>query len=96
VTALALPVPEPADRAERRWRAGNGALISLTYTTHTSRNRGRPLRDGGACDGWCLTVRHPVSRVVISETYLGATVPEADLAAALDAVGATTTAKDPR
>lgn len=78
-----------ADRSERRWEAPNGAQIRLTYADHTSRNRGRRgLRDGGAWDGWVLRVRHPASGMTIAEHYLGATVPEVQLAAALEAVGA--------
>jgi|HubBroStandDraft_3_1064219.scaffolds.fasta_scaffold42665_2 hypothetical protein len=76
-------------RRARRWVAPNGAQVDLTHAIATSRNAGRPgLRDGGTCDGYCLTVTHPASGCVVSATYLGATVPEALLAAALEAVGA--------
>ena len=72
----------------RRWIAPNGARIDLAHLTHTSANGSRRgLRDGGAWDGYCLTVTHP-SGTVISETHLGATCPEALLAAAIEAVSA--------
>lgn len=72
-----------------RWVTPEGARIDLAHLTHTSgRLVSRGLRDRGAVDGWCLTVRHPRSAVVISETWLGATVPEGELAAALSAVEA--------
>jgi hypothetical protein len=76
-------------RQARRWVTPSGEQVDLTHAIHTSRNRGRPgLRDGGTWDGYCVTVRHPASGSVISTTYLGATVPEAELAAGLAAVGA--------
>jgi hypothetical protein len=65
-----------------------GAPVDLAHLTHTRGALDTGLRDGGALDGYCLTVRHPLSGCVISETYLGATVPEAALAAAILAVGA--------
>jgi hypothetical protein len=76
-------------RQARRWVTPNGAQVDLTHAIYTGRNLGRPgLRDGGSADGWCLMVRHPASGCVLSATYLGATVPEPLLAAALEAVGA--------
>jgi hypothetical protein len=75
-------------RQARRWVTPNGAQLDLTHAIATTRNRGRRgLRDGGTWDGYCLTVTHPISGCVLSATYLGATVPEAILAAALEAVG---------
>jgi hypothetical protein len=84
VSAVVVPI-----RQARRWVTPNGAQVDLTHAVATSRNLGRRgLRDGGAWDGWCLTVRHPGSGSVVSTTYLGAEVPEARLAAALAAVEA--------
>jgi hypothetical protein len=94
----------PAGLGARRWVTPGGARIDLAHLTHTSANGGRRgLRDGGAYDGYCLTATHP-SGCVLSTTYLGRTVPEAELDAALAAIDAhevtglptptTTTAKD--
>lgn len=69
----------------RYWVTPEGAPIELAHLTDTAGFR-PGTRDGGSCDGWCVIVRHPATRVVISVTYLGATVPEADLAAAIAAV----------
>jgi hypothetical protein len=74
-------------RQARRWVTPNGAQVDLSHAQHTSRNLGRRgLRDGGCWDGWCVTVRHPRSGSVISSTYLGAALVEAELVAALAAV----------
>ena len=69
----------------RYWVTPEGAPIELAHLTHTE-GRSDRRKDGGACDGWCVTVRHPATRIVLSTTYLGATVPEAELAAAIAAV----------
>ena len=76
-------------RTATRWVTPEGARLALVHATHTSNNLGRRgLRDGGTRDGWWLIVRHPVSGSTVAEHYLGATVPEAALAAALAAVQA--------
>jgi hypothetical protein len=76
-------------RQARRWVTPSGAQVDLTHAIGTSRNRApRGLRDGGTWDGYCLTVRHADSGCVVSATYLGAEVPEALLADALEAVDA--------
>ena len=66
----------------RRWVTPEGARVDLFYLTHTRGALSAGLRDGGALDGWCLTVTHP-SGVLISDTYLGARLDETALAAAL-------------
>jgi hypothetical protein len=76
-------------RTVTRWVTPEGARLALVHLTHTSGNAGRRgLRDGGTRDGWWLIVRHPASGNTVAEHYLGATVPEAQLAAALAAVNA--------
>ena len=76
-------------RTVTRWVTPEGARLELVKLTGTSNNLGRRgLRDGGTRDGWWLTVRHPASGSVLAEHYLGATVPEVALAAALAAVQA--------
>jgi hypothetical protein len=76
-------------RRTARWVTPEGARLALRHLTHTSGNLGRRgLRDGGARDGWWLTVTHPDSGAVLADIYLGATVPEEQLAAALAAVQA--------
>ena len=76
-------------RTATRWVTPEGARLALVHATHTSNNLGRPgLRDGGTRDGWWLHVRHPRSGNVVASHYLGATVPEHQLAAALAAVQA--------
>lgn len=78
-----------ARRTVTRWVTPEGARLELVHLSHTSGNLGRRgLRDGGTRDGWWLTVRHPASGTTVAEHYLGATVPEAQLAAALAAVNA--------
>jgi hypothetical protein len=83
-------------RSVTRWVTPEGLIIDLTHGTHTSRNHGQRLRDGGTWDGWVLTTRHPRSRVVVSTTYLGREVPEVELAAALEAVRAVPVIKPTR
>ena len=76
-------------RTATRWVTPTGARLELVHATHTSNNLGRPgLRDGGTRDGWWLIVRHPRSGTTVAEHYLGADVPEHQLAAALAAVQA--------
>lgn len=76
-------------RTVTRWVTPEGARLELVHLSHTSQNLGRRgLRDGGTRDGWWLTVRHPASGTTVAEHYLGAVVPEAQLAAALAAVQA--------
>jgi hypothetical protein len=72
----------------RRWVTPNGARLDLAHLTHTTGRLDPTLRSGGSLDGYCLTATHPTSGCVLSETYLGATVPEAALTAALAAVAA--------
>jgi hypothetical protein len=64
-----------------RWAAPGGLRIDLVYRTHTSRTR------RGGFDGWHLITRL-ANGVVVAEVPFGREVPEAKLAAALDAVGA--------
>jgi hypothetical protein len=71
----------------RQWVTPEGARIDLKHLTDTVGYRTSQRIDGGSLDGWSVTVAHPNGRL-ISDTHLGATVPEADLAAAIDAVGA--------
>jgi hypothetical protein len=71
----------------RRWVTPEGARLDLAHLTHTTGRLDRTLRDGGTLDGYCLTATHP-SGCLLSTTYLGRTVPEAELAAAIAAVGA--------
>lgn len=70
----------------RRWMT-EGALIDLGHLTGTA-GRSDRRKDGGSCDGWRLVVKRRDNGAVISVTYLGETVPELELQAALDAVGA--------
>ena len=72
----------------RRWVTPEGARVDLYYLTETRGALSAGLRDGGALDGWCLTVTHPRSGTVLSDTYLGARLDETALAAALTAVEA--------
>jgi hypothetical protein len=69
----------------RYWVTPEGAPIELAHLTHTA-GRNPARRDGGSCDGWRVVVRHPDTQIVLSVTYLGATVPEDLLAAAIAAV----------
>jgi hypothetical protein len=75
---------ETAPRA-RYWVTPEGAPIELAHVTDTSGFNPK-RRDGGSRDGWRVIVRHPHNQIVISVTYLGATVPEDLLAAAIAAV----------
>jgi hypothetical protein len=72
----------------RRWVTPSGALVDLAHAQHTTGRLDPRRRDGGTVDGYRLTVTHPRSGCVVSTTYLGAAVPEAELAAALAEVDA--------
>jgi hypothetical protein len=99
-----LSLPRPDSTSERRWEVRcadheelgtcplscrtPARLISLTYGDYTTRNTSRRRTNGGGWDGWCLRVRHARSRIVLTEHYLGAAVPELQLQTGLDAIGA--------
>ena len=87
-TTTPTPTPTPNPYAARQYVTPEGAPIELIHLTGTDGGNRPGRRDGGIWDGWRVTVRHPVTRYVISDTWLGATVPEAELDAALTAVGA--------
>jgi len=70
----------------RRWTTPD-ALIDLGHLTGTA-GRSTSRKDGGSCDGWRLMVKRRDNGAVITVTYLGETVPEEELQAALDAIGA--------
>jgi hypothetical protein len=74
-------------RTVTRWVTPEGARLVLVHLSHTS-GLNPHRRDGGSLDGWWLIVSHPASGAVVAEHYLGAAVPEAQLAAALAAVRA--------
>jgi hypothetical protein len=71
----------------RRWVTPGGARLDLKHLTNTSGHLDPTLRDGGALDGYCLTVTHPRGQE-ITTTYLGGAVPEAELRAAFESVDA--------
>lgn len=87
-TTTAAPSAAGPYDGPRQYVTPEGAPIDLLHLTGTDGGNRPGRRDGGRRDGWRVIVRHPVTGYVISDTWLGATVPEAALDAALTAVGA--------